>query len=160
MALNSRSPERESRCGASRKRIRANPEGDLFPSCGVEELPAHVGEPVASADPNRELIMVGDERLRPVERRIRSLVRAEVPVGDIAERFRRSPEFIHRVIELSQLSDRTGQVPSSARLRPIERRILRWRDDGASHAEIGPRFNRSAGFVERVEHLARYKLSR
>jgi hypothetical protein len=104
--------------------------------------------------------MVDDERLRPVERRIRSLVEDDVPVGDIAERFRRSPEFIHRVIELSQLSDRTAQRPSSAQLRPIERRILRWRDDGASHAEIGPRFNRSAGFVERVEHLARYKLSR
>ena len=104
--------------------------------------------------------MVDDERLRPVERRIRTLVQEEVPVGDIAERFRRSPEFIHRVIELSELSDRAGQVPSSARLRPIERRILRWRDGGASPAEIGPRFNRSAGFVEQVEHLARYKLSR
>ena len=104
--------------------------------------------------------MVDDERLRPVERRIRSLVHDNVPVDDIAQRFRRSPEFIHRVIELSELSNRTGQAPSSAPLRPIERRILRWRDEGASHAEIGPRFNRSPDFVERVEHLARYKLTR
>jgi hypothetical protein len=104
--------------------------------------------------------MVENERLRPVERRIRSLVQDDVPVSDIAHRFRRSPEFINRVIELSQISTRTGQAPSTAPLRPIERRILRWRDDGASPAEIGPRFNRSPGFVERVEHLARYKLSR
>lgn len=104
--------------------------------------------------------MVDDERLRPVERRIRSLVQHDVPVGDIASRFRRSPEFIHRVIELSERSNRTRQMPSSAQLRPIERRILRWRDEGASHAEIGPRFNRSPGFIERVEHLARYKLTR
>jgi IS30 family transposase len=104
--------------------------------------------------------MVDSERLRPVERRIRSLVQDDVPVSDIAQRFRRSPEFIHRVIGLSELSNRTGQMPSTAPLRPIERRILRWRDEGASPAEIGPRFNRSPGFVERVEHLARYKLSR
>jgi IS30 family transposase len=104
--------------------------------------------------------MVDDQRLRPVERRIRRLTQNDVPVGDIAQRFRRSPEFIHRVIELSKLSNRTGQLPSSAQLRPIERRILRWRDEGASPAEIGPRFNRSPGFIERVEYLARYKLAR
>jgi hypothetical protein len=101
-----------------------------------------------------------DQRLRPVERRIRSLVEHNVPVNDIAHRFRRSPEFIHRVIEWSALSTRTGRAPSSAALRPIERRILRWRDEGASPAEIGPRFHRSPDFVERVEHLARYKLNR
>jgi hypothetical protein len=104
--------------------------------------------------------MVDDKRLRPVERRIRSLVQHDVPVSDIAHRFRRSPEFIHRVIELTELSTRTGQTSPSAPLRPIERRILRWRDEGASPAEIGPRFHRSPDFVERVEHLARYKLNR
>jgi hypothetical protein len=104
--------------------------------------------------------MVDDQRLRPVERRIRRLVQHDVPVGDIAQRFRRSPEFIHRVIELSELSNRTGPMPSSVGLRPIERRILRWRDEGASAEEIGPRFNRSPDFVERVEYLARYKLAR
>jgi len=104
--------------------------------------------------------MVDQARLRPVERRIRSLVDDDVPVGDIAQRFRRSPEFIHRVIELSELSNRTTPRRSSAALRPLERRILRWRDEGASPAEIGPRFNRSPGFIERVEHLARYKLAR
>jgi hypothetical protein len=104
--------------------------------------------------------MVDTENLRPVERRIRRLVQLETPRVDIAHQFRRTPEFIDRVIELSELSGRTAPAPSSARLRPIERRILRWRDEGASHAEIGPRFHRSPGFVEQVETLARYKLAR
>ena len=104
--------------------------------------------------------MVDVERLRPVERRIRRLVQQEVPVGDIAQRFRRSPGFIHRVIEMSELAGRTQSIPSSSRLRPVERRILRWRDQGASHADIAPRFHRSPEFVEQVENLARYKLAR
>jgi hypothetical protein len=103
--------------------------------------------------------VVDIERLRPVERRIQRLVQQEVPVGDIAQRFRRSPGFIHRVIEMSELSGRTQSNPSS-RLRPVERRILRWRDQGASHADIAPRFHRSPEFVEQVENLARYKLAR
>jgi hypothetical protein len=45
-------------------------------------------------------------------------------------------------------------------LRPVERRILRWRGEGATHAEIAGRFQRSPGFIERVEVLARYKLAR
>jgi hypothetical protein len=49
---------------------------------------------------------------------------------------------------------------SGARLRPVERRILRWRDRGANHADIAPRFHRSPEFVEQVENLARYKFAR
>jgi hypothetical protein len=104
--------------------------------------------------------VVDIERLRPVERRIQRLVQQDVPVTDIARRFRRSPGFIHRVIEMSELSSRTRSLPSSSRLRPVERRILRWRDQGASHADIAPRFHRSPEFVEQVENLARYKLAR
>lgn len=104
--------------------------------------------------------MVDNEQLRPVERRIRRLVRHDVPRSEIARRFRRSPEFIDRVIELSELPNRTTGMPSSGPLRPVERRVLRWRDEGATPADIAPRFNRSPEFIERVEHLARYKLDR
>lgn len=104
--------------------------------------------------------MIDIEQLRPVERRIHRLVQQDVSIGDIARRFRRSPGFINRVIEMSELSSRTPSLPSSSGLRPVERRILRWRDQGASHAEIAPRFHRSPEFVEQVENLARYKLAR
>lgn len=104
--------------------------------------------------------MVDNMGLRPVERRIRRLVRHDIPRNEIARRFRRSPEFIDRVIELSELPNRATPPPSSATLRPLERRVLRWRDEGATHADIAPRFNRSPDFTERVEHLARYKLGR
>jgi hypothetical protein len=45
-------------------------------------------------------------------------------------------------------------------LRPLERRVLGWRDTGAGYEEIGPRFGRSPAFVQEVEDLARYKLRR
>ncbi len=104
--------------------------------------------------------MIDGEQLRPLERRIRRLVQQGIPVDEIARRFRRSPDFVRRVIVFSDLADRVEAVPSTAPLRPLERRVLRWRADGADHAEIGARFHRGPGFVEQVERLARYKLAR
>jgi DNA-binding CsgD family transcriptional regulator len=104
--------------------------------------------------------MSNDSRLRPLERRILQLVDDGVDEDEIARRFRRSPGMIGRVIALTRLP-RLDSVDRSAEvLRPLERRVLRWRDDGADYSEIGHRFGRSAGFVAQVEGLARYKLSR
>ena len=44
-------------------------------------------------------------------------------------------------------------------LRPLERRLLRWREQGVGHDELSPRFRRSPGFLARVEELAHYKLA-
>ena len=41
-----------------------------------------------------------------------------------------------------------------------QHRVLRWRDAEADYSEIGARFRRSAGHVQRIETLARYKLAR
>ena len=103
--------------------------------------------------------MAETNRLRPIERRVRRLVHEGMSEAEIARRFRRSPEHVARVIELSDLPDRTLRAPTAA-LRPVERRILRWRDAGVRAAQIAPRFRRSPEFVTRVEDLARYKLSR
>jgi DNA-binding CsgD family transcriptional regulator len=99
--------------------------------------------------------------LRPLERRILRLAREGVSEDEIARRFRRSPAFIRRVIDLTEVprSGATASDGPSETLRPLERRVLRWREQGAEPGEIGPRFNRSADFISRVEDLANFKLA-
>jgi hypothetical protein len=46
---------------------------------------------------------------------------------------------------------------TSAQLRPIERCVLRWRDEGADPAEIAAMFRRSPEHIERILALAEYK---
>ena len=96
--------------------------------------------------------------LRPIERRVLRLTEDGVDHAEIARRFRRSPEFIERVMDLARLPGRAPQGDAGV-LRPLERCILGWLEQGATHAEIAPRFCRSPDFVERVERLANYKLS-
>jgi DNA-binding CsgD family transcriptional regulator len=97
--------------------------------------------------------------LRPIERRVLRLVDEGVTEVEIARRFRRSPQMIRRIIAMTRLPRAMGaQVLQGKGLRPLERRVLRWRDRGAAYTEIAPRFRRSPAFVERVEVLARYKL--
>src|SRR2546429_5363324 len=97
--------------------------------------------------------------LRPLERRVLRLAADGVPDDEIARRFRRSPAFIRRVIDLTEVP-RSGEVrPDSHPLRPLERRVLRWRENGAHPDEIGRRFNRSPGFISQVEDLANFKLA-
>ena len=103
--------------------------------------------------------MANDEQLRPVERRMRRLVADGCSDAEIASRFRRSPEHVRRVLAMSEFAGRQA-VADGGSLRPLERRILRWRDAGEPASDIATRFRRSPGFVQRVEDLARYKLSR
>jgi DNA-binding CsgD family transcriptional regulator len=97
--------------------------------------------------------------LRPVERLVLRLVAEGVADIEIARRFRRSPEMIHRIATMARLPRTAGaRVVSDDGLRPLERRLLRWRHYGATYAEIGSRFRHSPAFVARVEALAHYKL--
>jgi hypothetical protein len=103
---------------------------------------------------------MGDqEALRPVERCVQRLVADGVDHGEIARRFRRRPDFVERVIAFTAMP-RTGVQRAMSPLRPVERRILKWRASGVAHAEIGHRFRRSADHIRRVEQLATYKLAR
>jgi hypothetical protein len=81
---------------------------------------------------------------------------------EIGRRFRRSPAMIRRIVDLTEIPRHRphSNAPSGtgAPLRPIEQRVLRWRDDGSDYIDIGRRFGRSAEHVQRVEALARYKL--
>src|SRR5205807_507005 len=99
--------------------------------------------------------------LRPIERRVLALQAEGVTREEIARRFRRSPEFIDRVVEMAHLPRHPGRPSTEPRrhaLRPLERCILRWRGEGASFDALAPRFKRSPAHLRRVAGLASYKL--
>jgi len=104
--------------------------------------------------------MVEEAELRPFERRVLRLSRSGIDNAEIARRFRRSPEFVERVIDLTRVPRHRASVePTQHSLRPLERRVLKWRDGGTSTDDIAARFRRSPRHVEQVERLARYKLA-
>jgi DNA-binding CsgD family transcriptional regulator len=104
--------------------------------------------------------MADAQRLRPIERRVLALKEAGIPDTEIARRFRRGRRFIEQVESLARLDGRHAErrVRRPGALRPVERRILSWRDRGVSPEQLAERFRRSPEFVSRVEKLARYKL--
>jgi hypothetical protein len=105
--------------------------------------------------------MSADTTLRPLERRVLRLVDEGVPDVEIARRFRRSPDSIRRIVVYAGFPASPPAVSGHADpLRPLERRVIRWRDAGSHPADIGPRFRRSAAHIERVETWARAKLAR
>jgi hypothetical protein len=91
---------------------------------------------------------------RPLERRVVSWLESGFGPSEVAARFRRSPEFIERVSELARLP-REAMARGQSGLRPLERRVLRWRENGASFDEIAARFRRSPEFIERVVDMAK-----
>jgi DNA-binding CsgD family transcriptional regulator len=101
--------------------------------------------------------MADNATLRPLERRVLRLLDDGVDDTEIARRFRRSPDFVRRVNAYARIP-RGVAVPAAGGLRPVERRVLKWRAGGADHADIGRRFRRSSGHIERIEQLATYKL--
>jgi anti-anti-sigma regulatory factor len=96
--------------------------------------------------------------LRPVERRILRLTDAGLDDADIARRFGHSPDWVRRVRSLAAVPRRIPPEARDAKLRPLERRHLRWRGLGLSHESLASKFGRSAGFLARVEQLPHYKL--
>lgn len=103
--------------------------------------------------------MVDNQRLRPVERRVLRWAEAGVGDAEIGHRFRRSERWAAQVRFLAGL-DRSGHPPlPHDPLRPIERRVLRWLDQGEDLVDLSDRFLRSPAHLARVEEYARYKLA-
>ncbi len=99
--------------------------------------------------------------MRPLERRVTKLVEEGVGEAEIARRFRRSPEMINRIVGMATLSTAAADHSASSQLlRPLERRVLRWREAGAGYDEISARFGRTVAGVQQVERLANYKVDR
>lgn len=75
-----------------------------------------------------------------------------VEIAEIARRFKRSEDFIERVIAWTEIPRRKVARPQG--LSPIERRVLDLRTDGLSYEEIGHRFRRGPDHIRRVEGYA------
>ncbi len=101
--------------------------------------------------------MHNNNNLRPVERRVLRLAGDGVDNAEIARRFRHSEEWVARVRALAR-HPRNGVHPRGDVLRPLERRVLRWRASGVDYDELSPRLHRSPKFLQQVELLAMYKL--
>lgn len=98
-----------------------------------------------------------DTSLRPLERRVLQLTAEGLDDSEIGRRFRRSPEWAGRVRSLTQVPRSGRRLPGDV-LRPLERRVLRWRAAGVEHDALSPRFRRTPDFLHQVESLAHYKL--
>jgi hypothetical protein len=121
-----------------------------------------------------EVRMVSTEGLRPVERRVVRWAESGLDDAEIGRRFGRGERWTAQVRFLAELdrprpqasateAEASGDAGTDAgatdALRPLERRLLRWRERGVDHVELSTRFRRSPGHLARVEELAHYKLS-
>ena len=101
-----------------------------------------------------------EQNLRPVERRVRKLTDQGLSDPEIAWRFRRSPGYIRQVRRLSEVPRPDGDARSRDELlRPLERCVLRWRQQGADYPELAARFRRHPSTLRRIEALAHHKLN-
>lgn len=79
----------------------------------------------------------------------------DVSIEEIAERLRKSPEFVKRVIDWTEIP-RKGN-PRSPGVSPLGRRVLTLRAEGEDHETIGKRFKRSGRFIRQVEGMAHFR---
>ncbi|MDR9451335.1 MAG: helix-turn-helix domain-containing protein [Acidimicrobiia bacterium] len=91
-----------------------------------------------------------------MERRIAAMRDDGLSIGEIAQRVGRSLAQVERILQWISIP-RSGP-PSKRSPRPIELRVLALRAAGETHAEVGSRFRRSAGFIRQVEGLAHFRL--
>jgi hypothetical protein len=103
--------------------------------------------------------MTSPTSLRAVERCVLNRLRAGGDPAQIGRMFNRGPQFASRVVSWSALHDHPSEQVHTG-LSPLERRVLRWRNDGLDHDEIGRRFRRGSQHIAQVERLARWKLAR
>ena len=84
---------------------------------------------------------------------------AGVTPAETGSRFHRSGRYVEQVLRLARVP-RTADgrpTPVGMSLRPLERRLLRWRDQGVDVGEVAAMFGRSPEHIERVLALVDYK---
>lgn len=93
--------------------------------------------------------------LRPIERRVLDMHDNGVAVDEIASRIRRSPEFVQRLLDWTEIPRNGGDIERD--LTPKQRRVLELRAAGESHEEIATKFKKTERYIQQVEGLAHFK---
>ncbi len=93
--------------------------------------------------------------LRPIERRVLGMQDEGVVIDEIAVRINRSPEFVERLLDWTEIPRNGGDTERD--LTPVERRVLDLRAGGASHEEIAEKFRKTERYIRQVEGLAHFK---
>ncbi|MGH8947196.1 MAG: hypothetical protein ACRDVL_13740, partial [Acidimicrobiia bacterium] len=96
--------------------------------------------------------------LRPLERRILEMRDQGLSLEEIGKRFRKSPEFVSRVIGWTQIPRNGTDSRDSAGFTPLERRVLQLRGEDEDHQTIADRFKKSARFIRQVEGMAHFRM--
>jgi len=110
--------------------------------------------------------VLGNAGMSALERRVIALREAGLDEAAIAVKFRRSPRFIRQVLSIGELRknleegrsgvERADNSPAD-KMSPRQRVVVKWRERGASYAEIASRLRRSPLYVRRIERLARLR---
>lgn len=100
---------------------------------------------------------IAKEHIRPIERRVLDMQQEGVAIDEIAARLNRSPEFVERIIDWTEIP-RNGYT-ADRHLTPRQRRVLDLRAEGESHAQIAERFKKGEAYIRQVEGLAHFKES-
>lgn len=95
------------------------------------------------------------DSLRPVERRVLKMRDSGVTIEEIAARIKKSPSFVHRLIEWTEIP-RSGMERDEL-LTPLQARVLALSAQGEDRATIAQRFKRSERFIRQVEGLAHFR---
>lgn len=95
------------------------------------------------------------DSLRPMERRVLTMKDEGTPIPDIADRIKKTPEFVERVIEWTEIP-RSGRERETV-LSPLQSRVLTLVAEGEDHETIARRFRKSERFIRQVEGLAHYR---
>lgn len=98
---------------------------------------------------------------RPLERCVMRMTADGLDDDEIGRRLRRSSAHVQQVRRLAHVP-RQPALPrdETSALRPIERRVVRWLQEGAEHSEVAALFGRSPSSIEFVAQMAEYKLTR
>ena len=91
-----------------------------------------------------------------------SMAEAGLTPAETGRRFHRSERYVEQVLRLAQVPRASDDQsnPVGAPLRPLERRLVRWRDEGVDAGEVAAMFGRTPEHIERVLALVDYKQRR